>query len=71
MRRRVVSVLVVLLLAGCTTIKRCAYEGFDRDEQQQPARVIETLARNDSAIGVAKGHIAELVVDIHTSTRYT
>jgi hypothetical protein len=33
-------------------------------------RVIETLARNDSAVGIAKGHIAEFVMDIHTGTRY-
>ena len=36
--------LVVLLLAGCTSLKRCAYEGFDRDEWQKPDEVIRKLA---------------------------
>jgi predicted methyltransferase len=31
-------------LTGCGPIKRCAYDGFDRDEWQQPARVIADLA---------------------------
>jgi predicted methyltransferase len=31
-------------LTGCGPIKRCAYAGFDRDEWQQPARVIGDLA---------------------------
>ena len=33
-----------LLLAGCGTVKRYAYEGFDRDEWQQPERVVADLA---------------------------
>ena len=32
------------LLTGCGPLKRCAYEGIDRDEWQQPARVIADLA---------------------------
>jgi predicted methyltransferase len=35
-------------LTGCGPVKRCAYEGFDRDEWQQPARVIADL-------GLARG----------------
>jgi ubiquinone/menaquinone biosynthesis C-methylase UbiE len=34
----------VVLLAGCTAFKRCAYEGFGRDEWQKPGQVIEALA---------------------------
>jgi ubiquinone/menaquinone biosynthesis C-methylase UbiE len=30
--------------AGCSDVKRFAYEGVGRDEWQQPARVVETLA---------------------------
>jgi len=38
--------LIVTLLsaAGCTELKRLAYEGPDRDRWQQPERVIESLA---------------------------
>lgn len=37
--------LIVLIVActGCTALKRCAYEGFNRDEWQQPDRVIQAL----------------------------
>jgi predicted methyltransferase len=34
----------LVLLSGCGSLKRCAYEGIDRDEWQQPARVIADLA---------------------------
>jgi arsenite methyltransferase len=43
---RAVAAAVVaslVLLTGCGPLKRCAYEGFDRDEWQQPARVIADL----------------------------
>ena len=33
-----------VLLAGCTTLKKCAYEGFGRDGWQQPERVMQSLA---------------------------
>ncbi|UCE84613.1 MAG: class I SAM-dependent methyltransferase [Deltaproteobacteria bacterium] len=36
--------LALTSLAGCTAVKRCAYEGFDRDDWQQPDRVVESLA---------------------------
>jgi arsenite methyltransferase len=37
------SLLILLLGAGCARLKQCAYEGFSRDEWQQPKRVIESL----------------------------
>jgi ubiquinone/menaquinone biosynthesis C-methylase UbiE len=30
-------------VAGCTGLKQCAYEGFSRDEWQQPDKVIQSL----------------------------
>ncbi|MDJ0847357.1 MAG: methyltransferase domain-containing protein [Myxococcota bacterium] len=46
MRRSIaVCVLVVVtLLGGCTSWKRCAYEGSDRDSWQQTSRVVAALA---------------------------
>lgn len=43
---RIVVALVaaVLLVSSCTTIKKTLYEGFNRDEWQQPDRVVEALA---------------------------
>lgn len=35
---------LALLAAGCTLAKRVAYEGFGRDEWQQPERVVADLA---------------------------
>lgn len=35
---------VALLVGGCTTLKRLAYEGFGRDDWQQPDRVVADLA---------------------------
>jgi predicted methyltransferase len=37
-------VAAALFLGGCGTVKRYAYEGFDRDEWQQPERVVADLA---------------------------
>ena len=34
---------LALLATSCTALKQCAYEGFSRDEWQQPDRVIQTL----------------------------
>jgi ubiquinone/menaquinone biosynthesis C-methylase UbiE len=34
---------LALLLAGCTTLKQCAYGGFNRDTWQQPEKVIQSL----------------------------
>jgi arsenite methyltransferase len=41
--RLVSALLVVLFVSGCTTIKRCSYEGFGRDESQKPELVIQAL----------------------------
>lgn len=35
--------LIAVLLTGCTAFKQCAYEGFSRDEWQQPDKVIQSL----------------------------
>ncbi|MGH7846277.1 MAG: class I SAM-dependent methyltransferase [Candidatus Binatia bacterium] len=35
--------VALLLLASCTTLKRCAYEGIGRDGWQQPEKVIQSL----------------------------
>jgi ubiquinone/menaquinone biosynthesis C-methylase UbiE len=37
------AILAASLVAGCTSWKRCAYEGGSRDAWQQPERVIEAL----------------------------
>ena len=36
--------LALLFLAGCAFLKQCAYEGFNRDQWQQPQKVVESLA---------------------------
>ena len=35
--------LALFLSAGCGALKQCAYEGFNRDQWQQPERVIQSL----------------------------
>ncbi|MFQ5904191.1 MAG: class I SAM-dependent methyltransferase [Candidatus Binatia bacterium] len=46
--------LAVVLFAGCTTLKRCAYEGIGRDKWQHPERVVRSL-------GIRPGdHVADL-----------
>ena len=35
--------LLILAFAGCTTLKRYAYEGFNRDKWQKPEEVIRAL----------------------------
>lgn len=42
-RPRSALLIALLLLAGCTTLKRCAYEGIGRDSWQQPEKVIQSL----------------------------
>ena len=32
-----------MIASGCAGLKRCAYEGFDRDDWQLPERVVEVL----------------------------
>jgi arsenite methyltransferase len=36
-------VVAAVLLAGCAYLKQCAYEGVNRDEWQQPQRVMDVL----------------------------
>jgi cyclopropane fatty-acyl-phospholipid synthase-like methyltransferase len=47
------AVLALAALAGlaaaCTQLKRCSYEGWGRDEWQQPERVVEALALEPGA----------------------
>ena len=42
-RRSVLTLLVLLLLPGCTAYKRCAYESPDREEWQKPDEVVAAL----------------------------
>ena len=35
--------LTILLFSGCTALKQCAYEGWNRDRWQQPDKVIQAL----------------------------
>jgi predicted methyltransferase len=42
-------VAVWLFVSGCGAVKRCAYEGFDRDEWQQPERVVADLGLAEGA----------------------
>jgi arsenite methyltransferase len=37
------ALAVLLLLAGCATLKKCAYEGFGRDTWQKPEQVVQSL----------------------------
>lgn len=41
---RAVAFATLALLAGCTALKKCAYDGFGRDGWQQPEKVVQTLA---------------------------
>jgi ubiquinone/menaquinone biosynthesis C-methylase UbiE len=43
-RWRSTVLVALLLLAGCTAFKRCAYEGGNRDSWQKPEEVIRALA---------------------------
>jgi ubiquinone/menaquinone biosynthesis C-methylase UbiE len=43
-RWRSTVLVAFLLLAGCTALKRCAYEGGNRDSWQKPEEVIQALA---------------------------
>jgi arsenite methyltransferase len=42
-RLGVVTIVLTALCAGCTQLKRCAYEGWGRDKWQQPDLVIQSL----------------------------
>jgi ubiquinone/menaquinone biosynthesis C-methylase UbiE len=36
-------IAILLILSGCTTLKRFSYEGFNRDEWQYPVQVVDSL----------------------------
>jgi len=38
------ALAALVLLAGCTTLKKWTYEGFGRDAWQQPEKVVQSLA---------------------------
>lgn len=42
--------LLTILVTGCTALKQCAYEGFSRDEWQQPDKVIQSLGIQPGSI---------------------
>lgn len=48
-KRRALALAFLLLAAACTTLKRCAYEGFDRESWQRPDEVIAALALRPGA----------------------
>ncbi len=52
--------LLTLLFAGCTSLKRCAYEGINRDEWQKPDEVIRVL-------GIGPG---DLIADVGSGGGY-
>ena len=41
---KLLVLIIACLLAGCATLKQCAYEGVSRDQWQQPDQVIASLA---------------------------
>lgn len=41
--RHLLVALTLISLAGCAFLKQCAYEGIQRDQWQQPGRVVEAL----------------------------
>lgn len=42
-RARCSLAFTLVLLSGCAALKQCAYEGFNRDQWQQPQRVVAAL----------------------------
>ena len=51
-RRRILKLFffAALLLAGCAGLKQCAYQGVNRDQWQQPQKVIAALQIKPGAI---------------------
>ncbi len=52
--------LLISLITSCTSLKRCAYEGFDRDSWQKPEQVIHALdiqpGQHLSDLGAGSGY---------------
>jgi ubiquinone/menaquinone biosynthesis C-methylase UbiE len=44
------GVWLTLLLAGCTSLKQCSYEGLRRDQWQQPDTVMQSLQLSQGAV---------------------
>ena len=69
-RPRILKVLLatVLLLAGCASIKQCAYQGLSRDQWQQPQRVIDGLQIRTGAavadLGAGGGYFTFRLADV-------
>ncbi|MSP38124.1 MAG: methyltransferase domain-containing protein [Deltaproteobacteria bacterium] len=42
-RKTLYVIVIALLLAGCASLKQCAYRGVNRDQWQQPEKVIAAL----------------------------
>jgi arsenite methyltransferase len=53
-------ILLISLVSGCTSLKRYAYEGFNRDSWQQPDQVIRALdiqqGQHIADIGAGSGY---------------
>ena len=60
MKRAAALLLAIGIFAGCGSIKRFVYEGFSRDEWQQPERVI-------AALGIRSG---DRVADLGAGSGY-
>jgi len=62
-KRAAVLLFATALLAGCTSIKRLAYEGFSRDRWQQPERVVAALGIRPgdrvADLGAGSGYFTE------------
>jgi len=55
-----IPLLIFFLLVSCARLKQCAYEGLNRDQWQQPDRVVESL----------QIHPGDQVADIGSGTGY-
>jgi arsenite methyltransferase len=57
----------LLFATGCATLKKCAYEGYGRDESQQPERVVAALdiAQGDRVadLGAGSGYFTFRLAD--------
>ncbi len=62
-----IGIVLLLLGVGCGGLKRCAYEGFGRDDWQQRERVVEVLGLRPGQvvadIGAGGGYFTFLLAD--------